>query len=164
MKILACLLLCAALAGCGGKTEEDIAKELITEKLKASLPDFGAYSSLNFGAMGTAFLPYEETSQYAANIKSLNSCRDSIAVLEKIITGSKAAASANRLSLQQLTDRVNAKLESNKEAKQAYVPEKLFKLTHAYTLQEKDGQEKKTEDAFFIDKDLKRVVKVVKVY
>ena len=53
--------------------------------------------------------------------------------------------------------------EKNKADKQSYLPEKLFKLTHTYTIQDKPGLEKNITDAFFLDKDLKRVVKIVHV-
>jgi hypothetical protein len=164
MKKIAFLLFCAFFASCGSKTNEDLAKELIKQKLKTSLPDFSKYSSLNFGTMGTAFLPYEETNQYKANKKALSDCKDSIAALEKIIRENKAAENASRESLQQLIGRANAKSESNRSDKQGYVPEKLFKLTHAYTIEDETGAGKKTEDEFFIDKDFKQVVKVIKVY
>lgn len=166
MKILL-LLLCIAFAGCGPKTKEDIVKDLVTEKLKSSLPDFSRYESLNFGTMGTAFLPYEETDQYKANIKALNDLKDSIASLENLIKENKdAAATADtyKSRLQVLQDSATAKNERNKSAKQGYTPEILFEITHAYLLKDPNGPNKKTEDEFYIDKDLKKVVKVIKVY
>ena len=156
-----------AFAGCGAKSNEDIAKDLIREKLKTSLPDFNAYESVNFGTMGTAFLPYEETDLNVANMKAINDCKDSIAVLEKMIGENKnasPAAAGFREKMQQFQDSITAKSERNNTAKQGYTPEKLFKITHAYTLKDKSGIEKKTEEEFYLDKDLKKVVKVHKVY
>ena len=166
MKIVL-LLLCVAFAGCGAKSNEDIAKDLIKEKLKTSLADFNMYESVNFGTLGTAFLPYEETEQNIANVKGINECKDSILVLEKLISENKTASPAiagYKIRLQQLQDSTTAKSERNNSAKQGYTPEKLFKLTHAYILKDKSGMEKKTEEEFYFDKDLKRVVKVHKVY
>jgi len=156
-----------AFAGCGAKSNEDIAKDLIREKLKTSLPDFNGYESVNFGTMGTAFLPYEETDLNLSNMKAINDCKDSIAVLEKLIGENKNASPADasfRKKMQQFQDSVTAKSERNNTAKQGYTPEKLFKITHAYTLKDKSGIEKKTEEEFYLDKDLKKVVKVHKVY
>ncbi len=153
-----------ALTGCGAKTNEDIAKQLITEKLKTTLPDFSKYTSLNFGTMGSAALPYEETAEYTLNKTALALCKDSIAVVEKLIAAKNHSGAVYTDSLQHLQVRAAAKNESNKTARQAYTPEKLFTLTHAYTITDKDGQDKKTEDKFYIDKDFTRVVKFFKVY
>jgi hypothetical protein len=153
---------CAVLAGCGPKSNEEIVKDLISAKMKSSLPDFSKYESVNFGTMGTAFLPYEETDQSVANIKEINACKDSIAVVEKLINENKTPAYQERLK--QLTDSVTAKSDRNNTAKQGYTPEKLFKMSHAYILKSDAGVEKKTEEEFYIDKDLKKVVKVHKVY
>jgi hypothetical protein len=162
MKILSFLLVCAVFAGCGPKSNEEIVKELITAKMKSSLPDFSKYESVNFGTMETAFLPYEETNQSVANIKDINACKDSVAVLEKLISENKTVAYQERLK--QLTDSVTAKSDRNNTAKQGYTPEKLFKMSHAYILKNDAGVEKKTEEEFYIDKDLKKVLKSHKVY
>ena len=159
------LLLCVAFAGCGAKSNEDIAKDLIKEKLKTSLPDFNMYESVNFGTLGTAFLPYEETDQSMTNVKAINDCKDSIVVLEKLISENASPSSASyKTRLQEFKDSTTAKSERNNTAKQGYTPEKLFKLTHGYILKDKSGVEKKTEEEFYFDKDLKRVVKVHRVY
>lgn len=166
MKIVL-LLLCVAFAGCGAKSNEDIARDLITEKLKTTLPAFENYESVNFGTMGTAFLPYEETDQYKANSKALNDYKDSVAVLEKMIRENKPASTEEgkyKERMLQLMDSSKAINERNNEAKQGYTPEKLFKMTHSYILKDKSGPEKKTEEEFYFDKDLKKVVKVNKVY
>lgn len=166
MKIGYCLLLCAVLAGCGPKSNEEKAHDLITENLKTTLPDFSSYTSLNFGALGTAFLPYDETSQYLSYQKSITVYSDSIALLQKMILADSTASIAKTYKerIQVLQDSTAAKSERNKIAKQGYTPEKLFKLTHAYNLSFKDGTEKKTEAEFFLDKDLTKVVKVHKLY
>ncbi|MEP7106374.1 MAG: hypothetical protein ABI760_00300 [Ferruginibacter sp.] len=158
------LLLCVAFAGCGAKSNEDIAKDLIREKLKTSLPDFNNYESLNFGTLGKAFLPYEETDRHIANLKALNIYKDSITALEKIIKENKTASPESSKRLQQLLDSTKAISERNNAEKQAYTPENLFKITHAYKIKDKSGLEKKTEEEFYFDKDLKRVVKIHKVY
>jgi flagellar basal body L-ring protein FlgH len=166
MKIVL-LLLCMALAGCGAKSSEDIAKDLIKEKLKTSLPDYNNYEPVNFGTMGTAFLPFEETGQYITNLKALNDYKDSITILEKMIKENKATSTdgdAYRKKLQQFLDSAKAINERNNTDKQAYIPGKLFKLSHAYKVKDKSGVEKQTEEEFYFDKDLKRVVKIHKVY
>jgi hypothetical protein len=160
------LLLCVALAGCGAKSKEDIAKELITEKLKATLPDFNQYESLNFGTMGTASLPYEETDQYKYNLKALNQCKDSVVLLQKLIkeNATPSITATYQQILLQLQDSTVAKNERNKIAKQSYTPEKLFKLSHAYLLKAASGPDVKKEEYFFMDEALKKVIKVQKVY
>lgn len=163
MKIVWILLCVVFFAGCGAKSNEDIAKELITEKLKATLPDFKNYESLNFGTLGTASLPYEETDQSKENLKVIQQWKDSVTQLEKMIP-EKKTADTYQLKLNQLQDSIKAASEKNSGARQSYLPEKLFKLSHAYTLKDAAGQEKKTEEEFYIDKDLKKVVKVHKVY
>ena len=162
MKVGYYLLLCIAFTGCGPKSNEDKAMELVTENLKKTLPDFNKYTSLNFGKLGSASLPYEETSEYLAYKKTMKEYSDSILVLQKLITTGSSTALQQRL--QQLQDSSLAKNEANKNIRQGYTPEKLYKLTHAYTLKDGDGNEKKTEAAFFIDKDFTRVVKVEKLY
>jgi len=164
MKIVL-LFLCVALAGCGAKSNEDIAKDLIREKLKTTLPDFNNYESVNFGTMGTAYLAFEETDQAISNANTLTIYKDSVTMLEKIISESKTAAGDNhKIRLQQLQDSIKTISERNNAAKQTYIPEKIFKLTHAYIVKDKSGIEKKTEEAFYFDKDFKRIVKVNKIY
>lgn len=165
MKII-WFLLGIALTGCGPKSNEDQAKDLITEKLKTSLPDFNNYESVNFSALGTAFLPYEETSQYITNSKDLINFKDSIAVVENLIKENKTPSTGDnyKQKLQQLQDSIMAKNERYNSYKQGYTPEKLFKMSHAYLIKNNSGLEKKTEVEFYFDKELKRVVKVHKVY
>ncbi|MEO5891579.1 MAG: hypothetical protein ABIQ31_15110 [Ferruginibacter sp.] len=166
MKILL-LLLCVAFAGCGAKSNEEIAKDLVEEKLKTTLPDFNNnYESVNYGTLGTAFLPYEETEQYKKNSMTISDWNDSVIALEKIIKENKTAAGSEEYKkrLQQLQDSTKAKSERNSSEKQSYTPEKLFKITHAYNVKDKQGIEKKTEDEFYFDKDLKKVLKVKKIY
>lgn len=166
MKIVL-LALCIAFAGCGAKSNEDIAKDLVNEKLKTTLPDFSKYESLNFGALGKAFLPFEETSQYISNKKALTAYKDSMAVLEKMIKEKKTtppAGATYQERLQQLQDSINALNERNHTARQTYTPEQLFKITHAYIIKDDAGPDKKTEQEFYFDKDLKKVLKFHKVY
>ena len=165
MKIIL-LLLCIALAGCGAKSKEDIAKDLITEKLKTTLPDFNQYESLNFGTMGTASLPYEETDKYKNNLKELNQYKDSVALLEKLIQENATPSNTTTylLQIKHLQDSVIAKNEKNKITKQSYTPEKLFKLSHAYLIKAASGPDVKKEEFFFIDEGLKKVIKIQKVY
>jgi len=163
MKIAYCLLLCVAFTACGPKSNKEKAMEVVIANLKTSLPESAHYNPLNFGALGTASLPYEETSQYLDHKKLMNQYSDSILLLQKMITAD-ATAAGYKERLQQLQDSSAAKSERNKIAKQSYIPEKLFKLTHAYTVDDKDDIEHKTESEFFIDKELTRVVKMHKVY
>lgn len=158
------LLLCVAFAGCGAKSNEEKAKDLITEKLKSSLPDFDNYESLNFGTLGTAYLPYEETVHYVTTSKNIKGYSDSLAIIEKMASENKGSAGNYKEIVQQLTDSIKAKNERLRADKQSYTPEKLFKLTHSYKLKDKAGLAKTTEDEFYIDKDLTTVVKVHKVY
>jgi hypothetical protein len=166
MKIAYCLLLCIVFTACGPKSNKEKAMDVVRANLRTSLPEFNHYNPLNFGELGTASLPYEETSQYLDHKKSMHQCSDSILLLQKMITADPngATAAALKQKLQQWQDSSTAKSESNKIARQNYIPEKLFKLTHAYTLEDKDGTEHKTEGEFFIDKELTRVVKMHKVY
>jgi len=165
MKIIL-LLLCVAFAGCGAKTKEDIAKDLITEKLKTSLPDFNQYESLNFGTIGTASLPYEETDRYKNNLKELNQYKDSVALLQKLILENATPSNTTTylIQIKELKDSVSSKNERNKIIKQSYTPEKLFKLSHAYLIKAASGPDVKKEEYFFIDEGLKKVIKVQKVY
>ena len=158
--------MCAAFSGCGPKSNEEKAKDVIREYFKTTLPDFNKYTSLNFGKIGSASLPYEETSQYLDYKKTITEYKDSILLLQKMLAADSVAApaAANKVRLQQLQDSSMTKNERNKVARQGYTPEKLFKLTHAYTLEDQGGNDKKTEAEFFIDKDLTRVVKMHKLY
>lgn len=166
MKIVYWLLLCLIFCGCGPKSDKEKAMDAVKENLKTTLPDFNTYTSLNFGELGHASLPYEETSEYLDYKKTITKYRDSILLLQKMIAADSAAApaAAYKLTLQQLQDSSAAKNERNKIARQGYTPKKLFKLTHAYTLKDQDGNDKKTEAAFFIDEDLSKVVKVQKIF
>ncbi len=166
MKIVYCLLLCAAFAGCGPKSNEEKAMEVVSVNLKTSLPESNNYTPLNFGKLGTASLPYEETNQYLDYKKLMKAYSDSMLLLQKMITADSTSATASTYKerLQQLQDSSIAKNESHRIARQSYIPEKLFKLTHAYTLDDKDGNDHKTEAEFFIDKDLTKVVKMHKLY
>ena len=166
MKITYWLLLSIVFTACGPKSNKEKAMDAVREHLKTTLPDFNNYTSLNFGELGTASLPYEETSQYLDYKKSITEYKDSILLLQKMISAdsTSAPAAAYKVRLQQLQDSNIAKNERNKIARQGYTPEKLFKLTHAYTLKDQDGNDKKTEAEFFIDKDLTKVVKMHTLY
>lgn len=163
---LVLLFLCVALTSCGAKSKEDIAKDLITEKLKTTLPDFNQYESLNFGTLGTASLPYEETDQYKINLKALNQCKDSITLLQKLINENIVSANLPTYQqiVKQLQDSTLAKSERNKISKQSYVPEKLFKVSHAYLIKSASGPDVKKEEYFYIDEALQKVIKVQKLY
>lgn len=168
MKKLVWFLLIAA-AGCGAKTNEDLAKDLITQHLKTSLPDFKNYESLNFGTMALAFLPYEETDSYINNTKAIKALKDSADILQQLIVAKTTGAAGNmdaqyNTRRQQLLDSAAAKNDLIHAGKRVYVPEQLPKITHAYKLIEKSGGEKTTEDEFYFDKDFKRIVKIKKLY
>jgi hypothetical protein len=163
------LIACIAFAGCGAKTNEDIARELITESLKAKLPDFKDYESVNFGTMGKAFLPFEETELFVTNTKAIKTYEDSVAVLQQLINDNKTAAANTSLAtykevVQQLQDSIKAKNELIAVTKRSYTPEELFKITHGYTLKDKTGKPVPVEEAYYFDKDFKRIVKVKKVF
>ena len=163
------LFLAIVVAGCGAKTTDDKAKELITEHLKTSLPDFNNYESLNFGTMELAFLPYEETDTYVSNIKAIKALKDSADILQQLLQGSTAGAASSlnelyKIRRQQLLDSATAKSDFIHAGKRIYVPEQLPKITHAYLIKDKLGGEKKTEEAFYFDKDFKKIMKVKKIY
>jgi hypothetical protein len=162
MKLVGYLLLGVMMCGCGPKSNEEKAMAAVTENLRTTLPDFSKYSSLNFGPLGTASLPYEETSEYLLYKKAMVIYSDSILALQKILATDSSAA--NKQRLQQLQDSSAAKKAAAQIVRQGYTPEKLYKITHAYTLTDKDGNDKKTESAFYINKDFSKVVKVEKLY
>ena len=83
--------------------------------------------------------------------------------MEKMIQ-EKTAIENYPVKMQQLQDSIKTTSERNSTAKQSYLPEKLFKLSHAYILKDASGVGKKTEEEFYFDKDLKKVIKVHKVY
>ncbi|MEO6550261.1 MAG: hypothetical protein ABIN94_19815 [Ferruginibacter sp.] len=146
--------------GCGAKSNEEIAKDLIKEKLKSSLPNAKGYEPVNFGALGTAFMPYEESAGYIGNMKHIKVYKDSADLLQK----TTVLDNSGKKKLEVILDSIKAKNQRNSAEKQSYVPGKLFKMTHDYTVKDETGIEKKTEDEFYFDKDLKSVVKVHKVY
>lgn len=163
------LIVCIAFAGCGAKTTEDIAKELITEHLKAKLPDFKDYESVNFGTMGKAFLPFEETSLFVTNKQVIKSYEDSVATLQQFIddkgnTTPPTTTATVKENILRLQNSIKAKNEIIAESKRSYTPEELFKITHGYTLKDKTGKPVPVEEAFYFDKDFKAIVKVKKVY
>lgn len=163
------LIVCIAFAGCGTKTKEDIAKELITENLRAKLPDFKDYESVNFGTMGKAFLPFEESGLFVINTKAIKSYGDSLAILQQSMNDTKESANSNtaatvKENILRLQDSIKAKNEIIAVSKQSYTPEELFKITHGYTLKDKTGKPVPVEEAFYFDKDFKGIVKVKKVY
>ena len=167
MKNLLLLLCIVAVAGCA-KTNEDIAKDLIQEKLKATLPDFENYEPVNHGRIGKAFLPFEESDQYVNNKKEIKILSDSIAVLQQLISDKKPGTTGETeldytKRMQQLQNSITAKNDAINSAKQAYTPESLYRLTHTYKVKDKSGVEKTTEEAFYFDEALTKVVKVVKV-
>src|SRR3954453_21923132 len=118
------LLLSIAIAGCGPKPNEDIAKDLISERLKTSLPDFNSYEGVNYGTMGKAFLPYEETEKYVNNTKALSVFKDSVTTLKQLIAAKNGSGYKQRM--EQLLDSINVKTELINSDKRNYVPEQLF--------------------------------------
>ena len=163
------LFLAIAVAGCGAKTTDDKAKDLITQHLKSSLPDFNSYESLNFGTMELAFLPYEETDVYVSNQKAIKALKDSADILQQLLQSkdTSLAGGANeqyKIKRQQLLDSATAKKDFIYAGKRVYVPEQLPKISHAYTVKDKSGDEKKTEEAYYFDKDFTKIIKVKKIY
>jgi hypothetical protein len=158
------IVLCISLAGCGAKSHEELAKELIQQHLKTSVPADKSYEALNYGTLGTAALPYEETDQFVAMTKRLRAYEDSIATLQKMPTENQATTGANQQRLSQFQDSITAINTLKSTARQSYVPEKLFKISHAYLLKSSSGTEQKKEDVFYMDKDLTKVVKVKSSY
>lgn len=163
------LFLAIAVAGCGAKTNDDKAKELITQYLKTSVPDFNNYESLNFGTMELAFLPYEETENYVSGLKAIKALKDSADILQQLVQANAVGSSSNSIELyktrrQQLLDSAQAKKDFIFAGKRVYIPEQLPKITHAYLIKEKSAGDKKSEDAFYFDKDFKKIIKVKKIY
>ena len=163
------LFLSIAVAGCGPKTTDDKAKELITQHLKSSLPDFNNYESLNFGTMELTFLPYEETDAYVSNLKAIKALKDSADILQQLLQANTSGAAGGGADLykirrQQLLDSATAKNDFIHAGKRIYVPEQLPKITHAYKVKDKSGDKKTTEEAYYFDKDFKKIIKVKKIY
>lgn len=163
------LFLIIAIAGCGAKTTDDKAKELITAYLKTSLPNFNSYESLNFGTMELAFLPYEETATYVSNLKAIQALKDSADILQQLIQAKTAGSTDSfkelyKIRRQQLLDSAISKNDFIHAGKRIYVPEQLPKISHAYIIKDKSGEEKKTEEAYYFDKDFKKIIKVKKIY
>ena len=163
------MIVWVAFAGCGEKTNEDIAKELITESLKATLPDFKDYESVNFGTMGKAFLPFEETGLFVTNTQAIKIYEDSLAILQQSITDNKNDATSNTVAIVnenilRLQDSIKAKNELIAVTKRSYTPEELFKITHGYKLKDKSGKPVSVEEAYYFDKDFKGIVKMKKVF
>lgn len=157
---IAVLFICIAFAGCGAKSNEEKGKDLIVASLKSSLPDFNSYESISYSNLGTASLSYEETDQYIATAKKLRDYEDSVAMVEKIMKEDKAVGEATyKDKLQSLQDSIQAISRRKSEARQAYSPEKLFKLRHAYKFKNKAGVETNSEDEFYFDKDVTKIVK-----
>ena len=161
--LLFCLI---AIAGCA-KTNEDIAKDLIQQRLKETLPDYGTYEPVNYTHLGKAFLSYEETDQYMSNKKSLQAITDSLAIKEQSLVRSKSAGNGDsaqvyQKQVQELTDSIKAKKERMSAGKQGYQPLELFKITHNYKTKTL-GVEQTAEETFYFDKDFTKIVKVVKV-
>lgn len=160
MKI-ALLFVCIALAACGAKSHEEKAKDLIAASLKSSLPDFNSYESIGYTHIGIASQPFEETDQYKEVVKKLRAYGDSVALLEKMIKENNATGEKTyKNKLQLLQDSTQAINERKSAAKQAYSPEKLFKLTHTYKFKNKAGEEIKTEEAFYFDENMTKIVKI----
>lgn len=149
-------------AGCGPKSNEEKAKDVVIEHLRTSLPDFeNNYEGANFGKLGTAYLPFEETAQYIDHAKAIKVLNDSISVLEE---SAKQGNTGTAAGLQVFRDSIAAKSDRNSTAKQSYVPEKIFKISHSYSLKGNDKLGKKTEFEFYIDRELTKVLKTNKVY
>ncbi len=166
MKKLLLVLIVAGLAGCA-KTNEDIAKDLIHERLKTTLPDFDKYESVNHGKLGKAFLPFEETDTYVATEKSIKAQTDSITMIEARLAGTPAvspdSATWYKQTLAQLQSSRQALREGIGSGKMAYVPQQLFKLTHTYKIKEASGIEKSSEDAYYFDTAVTRIIKVAHI-
>ncbi len=163
------LIVCIAFAGCGAKTNEDIAKELITVRLKAKLPDFNDYESVNFGTMGKAFLPFEESELFVTSKKMIKNYEDSLVILQQSVNDTKDAPTSDNAktvteTILRLQDSIKAKNEIIAVNKRTYTPEELYKITHGYTLKDKTGRPVPVEEAYYFDKDFKGIVKVKKVY
>ena len=166
MKKLLMMLLVVAAAGCA-KTNTDIAKDLIQERLKATLPDYDKYESVNHGELGKAFLPYEETDLYVSNTKAIKAKDDSIAIYQgrlastPPISGDSSAWYKQQVT--QLEKNIQALRDSIGSGKMAYVPQQLFKLTHSYKIKSDDAKETITEDAYYFDTAVTRIVKVRRI-
>lgn len=166
MKKLLLVLVIASLAGCA-KTNEDIAKELIHERLKTTLPDFDKYESVNHGKLGKAFLPYEETDGYVAHHKTIKAQGDSIALYQARLASTPPVSSDSaawyKQQVTQLESNSQALRDSVNNGKMAYVPQQLFKLTHSYKIKNASGTEEVTEDAYYFDTAVTRIIKVARI-
>ena len=166
MKKLLMMLLVVAVAGCA-KTNTDIAKDLIQERLKATLPDYDKYESVNHGELGKAFLPYEETDLYVSNTKAIKAQGDSIAIYQARLASTPPITSDSsawyKQQVTQLENSIQALRDSLGSGKMAYVPQQLFKLTHSYKIKSDAAKETITEDAYYFDTAVTRIVKVRRI-
>lgn len=160
MKIIL-LLACIAFAGCGAKSNEEKAKELVQETLKAKLPDFNSYESISYGPLGNASQSFEETDGYKAAVEAVHTYQDSLATADKLLKENAATYGKEKLQLWQ--DSIKAINERKSVAKQAYLPEKLYKMKHAYKFKSKPGVETTNEEEYYFDQEVTKVVKVRKL-
>ena len=166
MKKLLLMLLIVTVAGCA-KTNTDIAKDLIQERLKATLPDYDKYEPVNHGVLGKAFLPYEETDLYVSRTKAVKAQGDSIAMYQARLASTPPITSDSsawyKQQVAQLEKNIQALRDSISGGKMAYVPQQLFKLTHSYKIKSDDAIETITEDAYYFDTAVTRIVKVRRI-
>ena len=164
MKKILAIISVILFAGCA-KTNEDLAKALITENLKTSLPNSNSYQSVSFGTLGTAFLPYQETEIYINGTKKIKYFNDSIDVMQQqIVSNTIASTNSNyKAKVQQLLDSTKANEAIIMNGKQGYTPEKLFKIAHTYKTKNAGGVETVNHEEFYLDKDVKHIVKQVRI-
>lgn len=154
--------LCFVFTGCA-KTNDDLAKDLIMEKLSTQLPDVNSYESISFSSIGSSFLSFEETERYINNARVIMAFKDSAYVLQQITQGKSYSSGDSGLlvkqRIQQLLDSARIYDSLIRPEKRAYTPEKLFKITHSYKAKDISGIDNNYKREYYFDKDFKKIIK-----
>lgn len=161
MKKMLFVLACIVLAQCSSPSHEDMAKALIKERLRTTLPDFASYESIDYGTMGKAFLAFEETGSYKQSQAALKLLKDSAEKLQQKNTAINTTSVS--LQIQQLQDSVKQKSHAIDSAKRTYDPQKLFKMAHGYKAKDSSGKINIYHTEYYFDLDFKGIVKENKI-
>jgi hypothetical protein len=144
--------------GMRGKSHEEIAQELITKRIKDSLPPDFKYESAQLWNYGQGIPKLRRIrASTLVILSSLQQMKDSLEML-------KQAVPAGNEQTARLTHNIEAINDSIQSGKGYHVPEQIFKMSHAYKITDASGVTKTKEDAYYIDAQFTRIIKVQKVY